>query len=489
MKRPILHRTAFVGAVALVSALVFLIPGTGVAQNPLDKLDANQREAVETLQVFSDGFAAVAQTIMPSVVTVISEGTSQAAAENNPFSQFMDDPRFQQFFGNPQPRPFKGLGSGVIVREDGIILTNHHVINGADEVTVVLSDETRLPAEVVGSDPRTDVAVLRVDADDLPAATFGDSDALRIGEWVVAVGSPFSERLSTSVTAGIVSAKGRSGMRLSEYEDFIQTDAAINPGNSGGALVDLHGRLVGINSAIASRAGGSNGIGFAIPANMARDVMNDLLTTGKVSRGYLGVNIQDLDEDTAEALGLDDTFGILVRDVQEGTPAYDAGMRQGDVILTVDGEKLHGVDDLRLKIARTDPGTVVDVMVLRDGKEKRLTVELAEYPDDEQLAQAGGAPARDEPLGLTVEPITPDLERRFELGDTRGSVVVTVVAPGSPAMEKGIQPGDIVLAVNREDVHSLREFREALDGTAEGAPTLFLLQRGENTFFVGVRGE
>ncbi len=474
----------------------FLAGGWAVPQlfsasvvKPVDQFTPEQKAALQDLKAFSSGFAAVAEAVSPSVVTVTSEKLVQPAA--NPFAPFGNDPMFRRFFGDPgrNAQPFKqrGLGSGVIVRDDGYVLTNNHVIQGADELTVELFDGRKLPAKVVGADPRTDLAVLQVEADELPAMSIGDSETIRIGEWVLAIGSPFNENLQHTVTAGIVSATGRSGMNLNEYEDFIQTDAAINPGNSGGALVNLDGELIGINSAIASRTGGSNGIGFAIPANIAVDVMNELITDGKVTRGWLGVSIQDVNEDIAAAMGLETGGGVLINALVEDGPAKKAGLEQGDVITRFDGKPMKNMAELRLAVAKADPDHEAQVTVLRDGKERTFAVRLGEFPEDGAVAALETGEVRQDDLGISVEAVTPDLAARFELADGAKGLVVTAVDGGSPAEEAGMRPGDLVLKVNRETIRSLADYRAALDRNAQGNPVLFLLQRGQNTFFVAIR--
>ena len=456
-------------------------------------LTEHQQQAVQALKSFSDGFVAVAQQVTPSVVMVTSEKTVRAAM--TPFDFFGNDPFFRRFFGQPGPQgsppTFKqrSLGSGVVVRSDGYILTNNHVVNGADELTVILPDHRKFAAEVVGTDPRTDRAVLKVDAKDLPAMPFGDSDSVRIGEWVMAVGSPFSENLENTVTAGIVSAVGRSGMNLNDYEYFIQTDAAINPGNSGGALVNLDGELIGINTAIASRGGGSNGIGFAIPSNLARDVMNDLVSKGKVVRGWLGVTIQDLDQDLADAMDLDSPEGVLVNSVVKDGPSDKAGLKQGDVIVAFNGKPMKSVSQLRLAVAQADPDQEATVTVIRDGKKRDFRVKLGEFPEEGDLASGAGGEVHDKGIGLTVEPITPDLAKRFNLEDSREGLVVTDVASGSPAEDAGIHPGDVIVKVNRREVKSLQDYRDALKKAKSGDPVLFLVNRGGHTFFVAIRPE
>jgi serine protease Do len=469
-----------------------LSPRHGVADDSMNPVPwtPEQKAAVANLQAFSEGFAAVAQTVVPSVVTITSEKVIHPA--QSPLQPFANDPFFRRFFGNPQqqqPRSFtqRGLGSGVIVDPDGYILTNNHVISGADELSVLLEDGNRVEATVVGSDPRTDLAVLKIDAKNLPALSFGNSDGLRIGEWVMAVGSPFSENLQATVTSGIVSALGRSGMQLNDYENFIQTDAAINPGNSGGALVNLEGELVGINSAIASRTGGSNGIGFAIPANMARDVMNDLIQNGKVTRGWLGVTIQDVNDDLAAAMDLKVTDGVFISSVVPDGPAADAGLQAEDVITSFGGKPVRDSKALRFAVAGADPGTRSEVDVIREGRDRTFTVKLGEYPENGKLASAA-AQSPDQNLGLSVEALTPDLARRYNI-DTAHGLIVTDVEPGGPAEDAGIRPGDVLKRVNRKTVDSLSDYGKALDATPDGKPVLFQVDRGGNTFFIALRPE
>jgi len=471
------------------------LPAHAGAMHPMDSLSPQDKSAVQSVKQLSDGIAAVASAVTPSVVTITASGEISPATTRQQMPEFFGDPRLEQFFGqffgnqDNTPRKVQGLGSGVVVRDDGYILTNNHVVQGMTEFKVMLSDGTELSAKLVGADPRTDLAVIKVDRTDLPALPLGDSDALRIGEIVLAVGSPFSTNLSTTVTYGIVSAKGRSGLQLSAYEDFIQTDAAINPGNSGGALVNLNGELVGINSAIASRGGGSNGIGFSIPANMASEVMSDLIKSGHVTRGWLGVQINDLDPDLSEAMGMKGTKGVLVESVVDGSPSADAGIKRGDVIVKLEGKDLNNARDLMFKVARSDPGTTVDLGILRDGKAKDVTVELGTFPEDgDQASLQDPNQSTNDDLGITVEPIDPNNEREYDLQASDG-LVITAVAPNSPAAEKGLRPGDVILEVNRAVVSSLRDYREAVGKHEKDRPVLLLVQRGENTSFVAVRPE
>jgi serine protease Do len=337
-------------------------------------------------------FAPVVKKVSPSVVNIY---TAKMVRENPVMSPLLDDPFFRQFFGVPfenvpRERREKALGSGVIVSEDGYILTNNHVVDGADEVKVALADDkTVYDAKVIGTDPQTDIAVIKVDARKLPAISITDSDLLEVGDTVLAIGNPFG--VGQTVTTGIVSAKGRGGMGIVDYEDFIQTDASINPGNSGGALVDIEGRLVGINQSIISRSGGNQGIGFAVPINLARYVMEHIISDGKVTRGYLGVTIQPMTPELAKEFKPPENTGALVGDVTPHSPAADAGLKEGDVIVEFNNKKVTDSRHLRLMAAQTAPGTKVPVKILRDGKEQTFTVKLGELPT-EGLAKAGGRP-------------------------------------------------------------------------------------------------
>jgi len=482
--------SAGLSAALLICGLLVLGHGheAVAAKQPTRDFTPQQQQAVDQLRNMSAGFEAVAEAVIPSVVTITSERVIQPTqAPQSPFN----DPMFRRFFDIPQQGPQRqhGLGSGVIVGEDGTILTNNHVVNGADELTVVLSDGRRLKAKVLGADSRSDLAVLKIDADHLQAMPFGNSDDVRIGEWVMAVGSPFSESLKATITAGIVSGTGRTGMHLSEYEDFIQTDAAINPGNSGGALVNLEGELVGINSAIASRAGGYDGIGFAIPANMAMDVMTDLIKHGKVTRGYLGVGIQSMTQDLAEAMNLGNVReGVLITNVQEGGPSDKAGAETQDVIVQFNGQPVKDSDQLRLIVARVNPGTTSDMVVLRNGRKVTLHVKLGEYPDEKEPVASNGQSDDNQSLGIQVGPVTPDIARQLDMKNASGLVVMQV-EPGSVAEDAGVQEGDLIKSVNQVKVSTTNEFRSALRKNAGDKPVLLQLQRGDNAFFVPLRRE
>jgi serine protease Do len=384
----------------------------------------------------------------------------------------------------PRERREQSLGSGVIVTEDGYILTNNHVVDGADEIKVALADEkTVLNAKVVGKDPQTDIAVLKVENGKLPAITLGDSDKVEVGDLVLAIGNPFG--VGQTVTAGIVSAKGRGGMGIVDYEDFIQTDASINPGNSGGALVDAEGRLVGINTAILSRSGGNQGVGFAVPINLARYVMDRLIVDGKVTRGYLGVLIQPVTDALAKEFKLKDAQGALVGEVTAKSPAAEAGLKEGDVIIEFNGKKVTDSRHLRLMVAQTAPGSKVTLKIVRDGKEQTLSAKLGELPT-EGLARTGGwnLPGRRGDALRGVDLGNPDARtrRQFELPlDVQGAVVLSV-APDSPAAGV-LQPGDVIVEINRQRVTNADEAFEAAQ-KARGQRLLLRVWRDGGMRFV-----
>ncbi|MBI3450669.1 MAG: DegQ family serine endoprotease [Acidobacteria bacterium] len=433
-------------------------------------------------------FRGVAKKVVPAVVTVRSQKTVRVDPRSSPGG----DEFFEQFFGGRQRAPReeryvqRGLGSGVVVSGDGYIITNNHVVEGVDKVEVVLADGRTVGARVLGTDPPTDIAVIKIDGSSLLTVPFGDSDRLEVGEWVLAVGNPFSERLGHTVTAGIVSAKGRSNLRLADYEDFIQTDAAINPGNSGGALVNTRGQLVGINSAIVTGSGGSQGIGFAIPINMARNVMDQLIKNGKVVRGWVGMTIQDLTPELAEGLGLPGKEGALVSAVQPGAPAAEAGLKRGDAITAVDAQGVKNNSDLRNRVAATAPGTKVRLGAYRDGEARTFTVTLGELPAPGGKAPAGGHPPDEPALGFTVRSLSREIAEQLGLEGESG-VIVSEVESGGPAEEAGLQEGDLIKEINRRAISGLNDYRSALAGAKRGHPVLLLIRRGDATTYVSIK--
>ncbi len=449
---------------------------------------------LEQLQRLSDAFAELSESVKPAVVAVKTEKEMvRIQPEGRPGSPFEDF-----FFRGPPQQPEgglrKGLGSGVIVSADGHILTNNHVISGgwrptdspADHIRVELSDGRIFEPRIVGRDPGTDLAVLKIEADeDLPFLALGDSDQLDVGEWVVAVGNPFGQ-LHT-VSSGIVSAVGRSP-RVSEYEDYIQTDAAINPGNSGGALIDLGGELVGINTAIASRSGGYQGIGFAIPVNLASQVMDQLVEHGEVRRGMLGIYMGEIDSDLSVSLDLDSRKGVLVTEVKEDTPAEEAGLKPYDVIVAVDEVPTDGPAALKSYIAHQPPGTEVQLTVLREGRRRTVTAELAPL-DKEDRGSTPESPREQEKLGLAVRELTEEVADRLGLAEEEEGVVITRVQRGSPAARAGLRRGDLIIEIDREPVGSVREYREAME-EADGRALLLIrrkVREGTLTDIVSLR--
>ncbi len=451
---------------------------------------ASGGQTAAELQKWSDGFAEIVAQVKPGVVAISTESKARVAPDTRG-APFEHGTPFEFFFGRPQPdfRPRQGQGSGVIVTHGGeyFILTNYHVIRGADEITVELTDERHFPAEVVGTDSLSDLAALRIDADGLPSVSWGRSADLRVGEWVLAIGNPFA--LEHTVTQGIVSALGRDRFSVQEYGSFIQTSAAINPGNSGGPLVNLRGELVGINTAIVTRSGGDQGIGFAIPVDLARDVLSQLIESGEVRRGLLGIDIRNIDALMAEALGMDNTRGVLVMGVREGSGAEEAGLQVDDVVVAVDGDPVRNTTQLKSRIGATPPGTEVEIEFLRDGKGKRVSVELGEVTQ-EVLARgrsvAEEAEAETASLGLRLRELTPELAERFGYDDTEG-VLVTRIRSGSEAFRRGLRRGDLIVEVNRQPVSSVKEYREIIEELDSGAAVLFRVRRGDANRLIALR--
>jgi serine protease Do len=437
---------------------------------------------------FNEGFSAVLEPLLPAVVNISTSKVVKNQKSENPFFQ---DPFFRQFFGNPddqqQPREQRehSLGSGVIVNPDGYILTNNHVVDGASDVQVTLSDKRQLKAKIVGTDPRTDIAVLKIPATSLSTVTLGDSAKAKVGDIVLAIGDPFG--IGETVTMGIVSATGRRDLRLEGpegYEDFIQTDASINPGNSGGALVNTRGELIGINTAIISNGGGGNqGIGFAVPVNMARTVMEQILKSGKVTRGFLGVSIQEVTPDIAKAFNVPVAEGALVGDVTPDSPGAKAGLQKGDIITALNGQKVSDYHDLRLRISQTAPGTPIKMDVYRNGQKQQMTATLGEFPEKAQAAEnapQGEAPALE---GVQVENLNSEITQQLNLPTGTHGVVITRVDPDSTAAETGLQRGDVIQEVNRKPVNNVEQFRAAVRGAAN-QPLLLLINRGGSSSYV-----
>ena len=460
--------------------LSFILTGVFSSAGFADTIPKSSETAFDP-QMFSNMFVEISELVGPSVVTITSRTTVVARMPSFPNfpTPFMNNP-WEDFFQVPREQEYTqtGIGSGVIVSSDGMILTNNHVVGEADELEVVLQNGDSYAGELVGTDPETDLAVIRIDASNLPVIPIGDSDDLNVGQWVLAVGSPFA--LSQTVTQGIVSYIGRSDVGLAAYENYIQTDAAINPGNSGGALVDLDGRLVGINTAIATRTGSYQGIGFAIPVNVAVDVMQDLEAYGYVKRGWLGVTIQELTQGLAQHFGLNESdSGVLVSQVLADTPASDSGILRGDVILTVNGESFGTVNEFRNLIADISPGSEVEIGIFREGRNISVPVVVGEKAIDQEVAST--TPSSSEDFGWTLEEL--DRETARSLGDpTLTGVLVTDVVPSGRAGNVGIKPGDVVMEVDGFEVNSPEELIRLISSADD--VLLLIWRQGHSVYFM-----
>jgi serine protease Do len=429
------------------------------------------------------GFASVIQKDLPAVVNISTSRVIKTAAEG-PFA----DPMLRQFFGGrgfQMPRNHKesALGSGVVVSPEGYILTNNHVVDGAQQIIVTLPDKRDFQAKVIGADPKTDVALLKINASGLPVVAFADSSKVRVGDYAIAIGNPFG--IGQTVTAGIVSATGRGGMGIEEYEDFIQTDAAINPGNSGGALVNSDGDLVGINTAIISpNSGGNNGIGFAIPSNMARNIMEELASKGKVTRGYMGVMLQPMTPAVAKAFGLNETKGGLVAQVTPGSPAERAGLKNGDIILQVNDTPIADTNQLRLLVASLPPGSSTRLKLFRNGGTVDTTVTLEELPGEKAALNGEPNGAKSALEGVALSELSPEIVNELGLPAKTKGVVVTNVDPDSAAAEAGLQRGDVIQSVNRKPVANLDQAQQMFGSTSGGV--LLSVTRGGQTMYIVV---
>lgn len=471
-------------------------------------------DALNTAMHFEHVFETVVNQVKPAVVSITSVKTfkhSKQKQRQMPGDRFHSQPRpgpeqeqdedqfqqFRDFFGDDffdrffKPRfpegeyKIQGLGSGIIIdSEKGYIITNNHVVEDADELKVTLGDKREFDGKIVGTDPQTDVAVIKIEGKNLPSAKMGDSDTIRVGQWAIAIGSPFG--LSQTVSIGVISATGRANVGVAAYEDMIQTDAAINPGNSGGPLVNIKGEIIGINTAIFTRSGGYQGIGFAIPINMVKIIMKDLVEKGKVTRGWLGVVIQDIDPALAKSFNVTVTEGVLVSDIQDNSPAKEAGFERGDIVIEYEGKPIRDVNHLRNSVAQTEVGKKAKVKVLRDGKEKELSVKIGEQPSDLFAGGPGAAPSGGKDLGMTVQNLTKELAKSLGIEEDSG-VIVSEVQPGSPAAMSEIREGDLIKEVNRKKISNVTEFKKALSEADKEKGVLVLVKRGEFSRYVIIK--
>lgn len=434
-------------------------------------------------------YADIVDRVAPAVVKINVESRAKAPQSRSPLEDLF--PGFPQGQQQQRPQIERGLGSGVIVSADGTILTNHHVVDGADKITVEMNDKRTFEAKIVGSDQPSDLAVLKIESKDLPFLNFSDSDKVRVGDIVLAIGNPLG--IGQSVTEGIISAKGRrTGLSDGSFEDFLQTDAPINRGNSGGALINLTGELIGINSQILSPSGGSIGIGFSIPSNMAKSVMEQLVKDGKVRRGQLGVTIQNITEELAKNLDLKETRGVIVNSVRSGSAGDKAGIKRGDVITAINGEKIEDSNSLRNKVAGTVPGSEITVTAIRNGSEQQFKATLDEFDTesakraDQQGGNTPGNPAANGRFGLNLQPLSPDFAQRLGLpADTKG-LVVTEVDPTGAAAEEGITKGDVIMEINRQPVETIDDAKSAFDKAGD-KPSLLLIARGGQTVYITIQ--
>jgi len=467
-----------------------------IAAGGISPLRAEAKEfdsSVKTITIPS--FTELAKKVKPVTVNIsttkIIKGRKSlrrfeppSGGDEEQFRDFFGDDFFRRYFGDGPQRDFKqqSLGSGFIIDREGYVLTNNHVVAESDEIKVKLENEKEYDAKIIGRDEKTDIALIKITKApaELPVAVLGDSDALEVGEWVMAIGNPFG--LMETVTVGVVSAKWRK-IGAGPYDDFIQTDASINPGNSGGPLFNLNGEVVGINSAIYTPSGGNIGIGFASPINLAKKIVRQLKEKGKVTRGWLGVVVQEVTPELAKSFGLKEGKGALVADAEKGGPADNAEIKGGDIITTFDGKEITKMSDLPLMVAETEVGKKVLVSVIRDGNEKEFTVTIGELKEKEAAAAPGEEQSN---LGLTAEQITPDLARRYGLSEDEG-ILITQVEPGSPADDAGVKRGDIVKEIDRKPVKTMSQYLKALGKRKTGENILYLIKRGRNSIWIVIK--
>ena len=484
------------GGIALATALGLVVAASfGVARLRGDIQTANQPASLKLADPnegpSKNSFAPIVKKVLPEVVNISSSKvvkTSAGASGQMPEGMPMD-PLFRQFFGDHSGRHFnvpqedreRSLGSGVIVSPEGYILTNNHVVEGATEIRVTTSDKREYKARVVGTDPRTDVAVLKIDATNLPSITIGDSSKIQVGDLVLAIGDPFG--VGETVTSGIVSAMGRTNLGIEDYEDFIQTDAPINPGNSGGALVNDRGELIGINTAILSHgSGGSQGVGFAVPANLARNVMDQIVRNGKVTRAYLGVSIQQVSPELAKAFGETEPSGALVGEVSPGSPADRSGLQKGDIIVGLNGKPIADSNQLRMSISMMAPDTTANLKLLRNGSDRDIAVKLGVLPTEKEQASRETVNPQGSLEGVSVGNVSDQAAQQFDLPANTKGVVVTDINPSSPVADSGLRQGDVIQEVNHQPVTNVTDFDRAV--RKAGKDPLLLVNRQGHTLFI-----
>jgi serine protease Do len=452
---------------------------------------ATIKEATHSGTEDTRGYARVVKEVVPAVVNISTSRVTKQ--ETRMEGQPELDPFFRQFFGDqgpgrfnvPKERREKSLGSGVIVSPEGYVMTNNHVIDHATEITVTLRDKREMKAQLVGTDPRTDIALLKIEGSNFPYVTLGDSSKVHVGDLALAIGNPFG--VGQTVTMGIVSAMGRANLGIEEVEDFIQTDAPINPGNSGGALIDDEGHLIGINTAILSgNSGGNQGIGFAVPVNLAHHVMDQLLKNGKVERAYLGILPQDVTPAIAKAFGVKEARGALVGEITANSPAAQSDLKQGDVIVAVNGKPVDDANQLRLEIGLLSPGSTVNLSVLRSGSAQQVAVKMGSFPSKEERASIEKDGTNSSLDGVSVQSLTPETAREMKLDPETKGVVVADIDPSSHAADAGLREGDVIQQVNRQPVKSVQDFNRAMASAKKDDPTLLLVNREGNTLYVAV---
>lgn len=488
MKHKFLETNLFARSWLFSFSFLFILLSCGM-------VTAGQNEDIAMLERSGRAFASVVKKVKPSVVHIQVEEEVSASGGSNYNRQFFDDEFFQRFFGPrfrqqyPKQNPHRfrhkksGQGSGFLISKDGYILTNNHVVENADSIKVILANKKEYKAKVIGTDPMSDVALIKIkDGNDLPFLALGNSDKLDVGEWVIAIGNPFG--LNQTVTVGVVSAKGRSRIGINEYENFIQTDAAINPGNSGGPLLNIRGEVIGINSALFSRTGGYMGIGFAIPINMVKAIQDQLHEHGKVTRGWLGVAIQDVDEELAHSFGLKEARGILISEVQDDSPAAKAGLKRGDVIIRLGGSVVADVNQLRNRVALMAPKSKTSLRVIRDSKEKDIEVVIGERPSNlNQITQRENGQSTLDQFGLSFQDLTPELAHQLGFADNQG-VLVSEVEPESPAANAGLEAGLLVEEVNKQPVQSIKELQKILLQSKNPKRILLRIRKNHFSYYV-----